>query len=682
MKHKLLVMAVLGGFLLFLAWLGGFLIFNRTVFAYVQPRAAGNCLRFGAEEDDCRVAEKAAAADKLAAEYAGALFKDKAAGQADFVPYRDYGVEAVYGSPRRSATDVARLAMTKEEGATGVARLAMTNEEGATGAARLAMTKEEGVPAGKKDGAAGEKEYENKKRTSGADGDVRLIALYLPQFHQFAENNRWHGRGFTEWTNVTAAKPMYAGHYQPKLPIDVGFYDLAHDDAMWRQVELAKNYGIDGFAFYYYWFAGKKLMEKPVYNYLDNPALDLPFCLHWANENWSKRWDGGNSELLIEQTFSREDFAAFARDLLPFFKDPRYIRVNRRPLFIVYRPESIGKALFKDFAAYLRRFGRENGVGEPYIIATKAFGFFDNPGDWGLDAVMEFELNNIFGLRTKEVKPIDDKAFFTVYDWGEYVRAGKMKRSYAHKTFHTVFPRWDNTARKAYSGALVFEGSTPEVYGMWLDYAVKDTRGKLAGDERLVFINAWNEWAEGAMLEPDRRYGYAYLDVTRAVKDGRFSPEPETPPAGIAVLTGGKNRIAKAVELLNRGWGERLLISGVQAGTTLSLIVSRPDVRLESGQPIDLGYKARDTVGNAREVRAWAQKHGMDELFVVTSFYHIPRSRLELEHEMPGMKMHFVAADTPDVAREWWKNKNSLLFLAAEYTKFLLVYVQYKILGL
>lgn len=211
--------------------------------------------------------------------------------------------------------------------------------------------------------------------TVPAADDVRLIALYLPQYHQFEENNRWHGRGFTEWTNVTAAKPQFEGHDQPKLPIDVGFYDLAHTDVMKRQIELAKNYGVSGFAFYYYWFSGKKLMEKPVYNYLNDKSLDLPFCLHWANESWSKRWDGGNRELLAEQRFTQQDFAAFASDLLPFFKDSRYIRINGRPLFIVYRPALFDKELFKAFTAYLRKFGKENGVGEPYIIATKQFGF-------------------------------------------------------------------------------------------------------------------------------------------------------------------------------------------------------------------------------------------------------------------------------------------------------------------
>ncbi len=515
-----------------------------------------------------------------------------------------------------------------------------------------------------------------------AKTDVRVVALYLPQYHQFEENNRWHGRGFTEWTNVTAAKPLFAGHYQPKLPIDVGFYDLLHTDVMKRQVELAKNYGIGGFAFYYYWFSGKKLMEKPVYNYLNDKSLDLPFCLTWANESWSKRWDGGNHELLIEQKFSEEDFAALAEDLLPFFKDSRYIRINERPVFIVYRPALFDKELFQKFAAYLKEFGKNNGVGEPYLIATKQFGFWENPADWGLDAVMEFEIDGIFGLQEMATAKLDPKTDFRRMDWAGYIRSGKMRRDYAYKTFRTVFPRWDNSPRKAYSGAIVFDGTTPEIYGKWLDYALKATKESFAGEEQLLFINAWNEWGEGAMLEPDRRYGYAYLDMTRRVLNGQFIPEEDSAPVGIAALTGGRNRIAKALELLNLGAGDRLLISGVKRGTGLNLIAAREDIVLKDGQPVDLGYQATDTVGNAREVKAWADKHNMQKLAVVTSFYHIPRARLELEHAMPEKEIDFYAVQSPFVLRRWWTSFKSFAFLAAEYTKFLAVYVQYKMLGL
>lgn len=512
--------------------------------------------------------------------------------------------------------------------------------------------------------------------------DVRVVALYLPQYHQFEENNRWHGRGFTEWTNVTTAKPLFLGHYQPKLPIDVGFYDLSHTDVMKRQIELAKNYGVGGFAFYYYWFSGKKLMEKPIYNYLNDKSLDLPFCLTWANESWSKRWDGGNRELLIEQTFSDADFKAFAEDLLPFFKDERYIRINGRPVFIVYRAGLFDKDSFKRFAAYLKQFGEENGVGAPYLIATKQFGFWDNPQDWGLDAVMEFEIDGIFGLQELKTDKLDPTADFRLMDWAGYIRGGKMRHDYAYKTFRTVFPRWDNSARKAYSGAIVFDGTTPEIYGKWLDYALNATRAEHFGDERLLFINAWNEWGEGAMLEPDKRYGYAYLDMTRRVLDGRFTPEADSAPTGIAALTGGRNRIAKALELLNLGVGDRLLISGVRPGTGLNLIASREDIVLKDGQPIDLGYQATDTVGNAVEVKAWAQQHQMNKIAVVTSFYHIPRVRLEFSHAMPEKQFTFYAVQSPFVLRKWWTSVKSFLFLAAEYTKFLAVYAQYKVLGL
>ena len=510
--------------------------------------------------------------------------------------------------------------------------------------------------------------------------DIKLIALYLPQYHQFEENNRWHGRGFTEWTNVTKAVPMFPGHYQPKLPIDVGFYDLTHDDVMKRQIELAKNYGISGFAFYYYWFSGKKLMEKPVYNYLNNPALDFPFAITWANENWSKRWDGGNREVLMEQHFTKEDFPKLAEDLLPFFKDNRYIRINGRPLFIVYRPALFKKDVFVEFAQYLREVCRQEGVGEPYILGTRAFRFWDNPAKWGLDAVMEFEFNNLDGYRRLPMENIDKKAQYIRFDHADYINKGLEKVNYPYKTFRTVFPRWDNAARKAYSGAYIFDGATPDIYGKWLKFAVDDTKEKMTGDEKIVFINAWNEWGEGAFLEPDRRYGYAYLDVTRAVMDGHFNPlKPEVKKTGIAVLTGGRYRISKGISLLQQGKGDRLLISGVMDEVTLKDIAKREDVRLFDGyeKKVDLGYKARTTVGNAKEIKEWAVKNGYKHITVVTSFYHIPRSKAELKRVMPDVSFDFEAVSSGYVLPQWWKHWGSFFFLAAEYCKYLAVKLQY-----
>ncbi len=521
-----------------------------------------------------------------------------------------------------------------------------------------------------------------KKYDTNKKFDVRLIALYLPQFHQFKENNEWHGRGFTEWTNVTKAKPLFPSHYQPKLPIDVGFYDLTHDDVMYRQIELAKNYGIGGFAFYYYWFSGKKLMEKPVYNYLNNKELDFPFCIHWANENWSKRWDGGNHELLIKQNFSQSDYENFAKDLYEFFKDDRYIKIDGRPLFIIYRPALFKKELTVGFIKYLKSYMKEKGLKEPYIIGTKQFKFYDNPKDWELDAVMEFEISNIQGLQEKTTPKMDDNTSFKVYDWSTYITLGKQKKDYIYKTFKTVFPRWDNSARKSYTGALVYDGATPNIYGTWLQYAINEAL-KNNKDERIVFINAWNEWAEGAMLEPDIKYGYAYLDTTRKVLENNFIPHNiDVDMSGIAVLTGGSNRISKAIELLNQGKGERLLISGVKRGTTLNIITSREDVKLESILPIDLGYKAKDTVGNAKEIKEWSNKHNINKIYVVTSYYHIPRAKLEIENIIKDKEIIYVQTPSDFVSKQWWKNARSFQFLASEYTKFLIVFFQYKVLGL
>lgn len=499
--------------------------------------------------------------------------------------------------------------------------------------------------------------------------DVRLIALYLPQFHQFKENNEWHGKGFTEWSNVTKAKPLFKGHYQPKLPIDVGFYDLTHDDVMYRQIELAKNYGIGGFAFYYYWFSGKKLMEKPVYNYLNNKELDFPFCIHWANENWSKRWDGGNQELLMEQQFSRNDFENFAKDLLEFFKDNRYIKINNRPLFIVYRPALFDKKLFVNFTNYLRAYAKNHGVEAPYIIATKQFNFIDNPKDWGLDAVMEFEIDNIQRLEQKNVQKIDKSSQFRVFDWKKYINSGREKRNYKYKTFKTVFPRWDNSSRKAYTGALVFDGSTPDIYGKWLQYAVDDTKNIPLQDERIVFINAWNEWAEGAMLEPDEKYGYAYLDVTRKVIDNKFTPENNNSiVSGIAVLKNNNIYTSKAIELLNQGKGDYLFITGLNPGSSFNLFSSRDDVVLDSIVNIDLKYKTRKLIEKVAEIKEWIKKHNIGKIYIVTEACYIPR----LRNILKDFDIHFITISSSENKSSCW---DCFRLIFSEYNMYLLSFL-------
>ncbi len=346
-----------------------------------------------------------------------------------------------------------------------------------------------------------------------------LIAFYLPQFHQFKENNEWHGKGFTEWTNVTKAVPQFIGHHQPQLPIDVGFYDLTEPHVMYRQVELAKQYGIGGFCFHYYWFSGgKRLLERPIFNWLKNKDLDLPFCLCWANENWSKLWDGGNREVLMRQESKAEDAGDFLRDILPFLQDERYIKVDGKPLLIIYRPNLFEKSEFLKFAEGLRKHATEAGLAGLYLSMVGIDYFDDTASAWGFDAVVEFPPMRITHLReyVTDGNPINPDFKGYVYSMENAIDKGTIFESAISDVpvFRGIFPCWDNTARKAYSNASTYI-QPPAVYKKWLsgllDWSIKNN----SPDKRFIFINAWNEWAEGAHLEPDQRYGYAYLQATK-----------------------------------------------------------------------------------------------------------------------------------------------------------------------
>jgi lipopolysaccharide biosynthesis protein len=344
---------------------------------------------------------------------------------------------------------------------------------------------------------------------------ARVIAFHLPQFHPFAENNEWWGEGFTEWTNVKPTRPHFPGHYQPHVPHeDIGYYDLLDHSSQKKQIELAKSYGIEGFCFYYYWFDGKRLMEKPIENYLSNPDLDHPFCLCWANENWSRRWDGLESEVLIAQNHGPEDDLACIADLARYIVDPRYIRIQRKPLVLIYRP-----SLLPDPASTARRWRnwcRENGIGEIFLAYTQSFEKVD-PAIYGFDAAIEFPPNNSSPPDlTDRIAPHSDNYVGRVYDWRVLVERSARYDTPSYPLFRSVCPGWDNTARRKERG-ITFVGNTPELYRHWLENAVSDTARRLPDpDERLVFVNAWNEWAEGAHLEPDQLNGYAYLEATRA----------------------------------------------------------------------------------------------------------------------------------------------------------------------
>ena len=349
------------------------------------------------------------------------------------------------------------------------------------------------------------------------ENPVQLIAFYLPQFHPIPENDAWWGEGFTEWTNVLAATPQFTGHYQPRVPIDAGYYDLRDPEVQRRQVELAKRYGIGGFCFYFYWFAGQRLLETPLLNYLNDESMDLPFCLCWANENWTRRWDGRDQDLLIGQEHSPDDDLQFIKHISRYLKDPRYIRIDDRPLLLVYRPALFPKAS-ETFERW-REWCREYGVGELYIAMAQSFQDLD-PRPFGIDAAVEFPWHT--GVPTDitaHLVPAKSDFRGYVFDWQDYAAKCEEQPEQPWTQIRGVMPGWDNTPRRK-SEAHLFQGHSPAGYGRWLRSAMRWTLAQnRSKDERLLFVNAWNEWGEGAYLEPDQRFGYAFLQATRDAVD-------------------------------------------------------------------------------------------------------------------------------------------------------------------
>ncbi|SEW40800.1 Glycosyltransferase WbsX [Chryseobacterium wanjuense] len=382
---------------------------------------------------------------------------------------------------------------------------------------------------------------------------LRPIAIHLPQFHPFPENDEWWGKGFTEWTNVTKAKPLYEGHYQPQLPADLGFYDLRLADCRLEQEKLAKEYGFYGFCYYHYWFNGKLLMERPLEEKLNNPKEDFPFMLCWANENWTRIWDGGENNILMAQDYNMEDHIAHINYLMPFFKDERYIKIDGKAVFAVYRTTKIPE--FDKVAEIWKQEAKKNGV-ELYITRFESFGergeeFMSE----NIDASIEFQPHS--GLKVFNDKEYqkslaskqshkslrDEISMATIkqsYDhWSkklklkntaeaensdgkiiEYsdfiefdIEHGKSEKVY-HKFYKCACPGFDNTARKS-KNYVILKDSTPELFKHWVEEKIK-LFTPYSEEENLFFINAWNEWAEGNYMEPNRKWGRAYLE---AVKD-------------------------------------------------------------------------------------------------------------------------------------------------------------------
>ena len=384
-----------------------------------------------------------------------------------------------------------------------------------------------------------DKEYENTFESASSterdisDPIIKLLAFYLPQFHPIPENDKWWGKGFTDWHKVTSAKPQFEGHYQPHLPADLGFYDLRIPEVMIEQIEMAKNFGIYGFCFYYYWFDRKRLLEKPLDMFLKHKEWNFNFCVCWANENWTRRWDGYDKEILIAQNHSPEDDMAFIEDVSKYFQDSRYIRINGKPLLIIYRPQISPdiKASVKRWKEYYMSVYQEDLC----LAMVQTFGKYD-PNEFGFDYAIEFPPHNI--SPNDITSTLNTTSFIgKVFDTESIIQNSVSKLSRIdYNLFRGVMLNWDNTPRKGIFGDI-YLNNTPEVYKAWLKEACEDTlKNKDNDSQKLVFINAWNEWAEGTHLEPDQKYGYAYLNATRKVLEELKMQPKKFPNSGKIVF--------------------------------------------------------------------------------------------------------------------------------------------------
>ncbi len=354
---------------------------------------------------------------------------------------------------------------------------------------------------------------------------ARAIAFHLPQFHPIPENDEWWGRGFTEWTNTAKAKPLYRGHYQPHVPADLGFYDLRLPEARAAQAELAREYGVEGFCYYHYWLGGgRRMLELPVNEILASGEPDFPFCLCWANHSWNSIWQGCPDRILVEQTYpGMEDHAAHFDFLLKAFSDPRYITVDGKPLFMVYRPDDIPDVV--RVTDYWRERARQAGLKGLHLVGVSHFNPGWDPRECGFDACMMQKLPPRNGRVPGKFLDAKLKVLLgrgahqlSIYEYEEMLPFLLRRDATDFVDYPCVLPNWDNTPRAGMNG-LVFHGSTPELFVRLLE----DALGKVEQhptDQKILFIKAWNEWAEGNHLEPDLKFGRAYLEVLQKVIGG------------------------------------------------------------------------------------------------------------------------------------------------------------------
>lgn len=351
---------------------------------------------------------------------------------------------------------------------------------------------------------------------------VRPIAFYLPQFHPIPENDEWWGRGFTEWTNTAKALPMFKGHYQPHVPADLGFYDLRLPEARAAQADMAREYGIEAFCYYHYWFAGRRLLQRPFEEVLASGQPDFPFCLCWANQTWTGIWHGAPNRVLIEQTYPGDDDHRRHFDyLMKAFADPRYVRVDGKPLFLIYSPDDLPDP--GRFAESWRRLAQQAGLPGIYLVAEHRSPTWD-PSAYGFDARVDVRLpprrktldawaSWRTPMRKLRYRLADWRRLPTIHQYAYVSHFLVGTPTPGVRSFPCVVPNWDNTPRSGSNGMLL-HGSTPELFGAQVRKAVSYVVDRPA-PERLIFVKSWNEWAEGNHLEPDLRFGRRYLEALR-----------------------------------------------------------------------------------------------------------------------------------------------------------------------
>lgn len=347
----------------------------------------------------------------------------------------------------------------------------------------------------------------------------KIVAFYLPQYHQIPENNKFWGQGFTEWWNVSKARPVFKGHIQPLLPSSTGFYDLNNEEVENFQFSIARKYGIDAFCYYFYWLNNKHILNLPLRRRI-NGKYKFPFCICWANENWTRAWDGQNKSVLLEQKYDIESLAAMCQEMIKIIDAPEYLTVNGKPLILIYNYRGIPNC--KQNIAFLRAYITKNAKCDPYIALVESFSTVDatfRPADFEANALVSFAPHGLArGLPKENFELIGPEEFRgSFYDY-EQTALNFLSRPIPNYTkMQCVMPGWDNTARRG-QDSNIFANSSPGKYRAWLEAALLRQKENTLGDEQIVFVNAWNEWAEGAILEPSMQYGNAFLEATYDAK--------------------------------------------------------------------------------------------------------------------------------------------------------------------